>query len=203
MIAMPDCTPRIDAFETILPDEQAARAQFAATRALVWPGALGGSLLERLIAVCDRAAFVSETVEGLGHREIERPPVAGTAVVLALRRASLFRWLERVTDCKRIASVEGRVVQTRPRAGDELIWHDDLGGDLPRRLGITIALGRAAFEGGAFEMRRFPGREPLLTWKHDRLGAALIFDVSRHCEHRVLPLVAGGPRRVFTGWFMG
>ena len=31
----------------------------------------------------------------------------------------------------------------------------------------------------------------------------LIFRVSSKLEHRVLPLTAGGPRRVFTGWAMG
>ena len=35
------------------------------------------------------------------------------------------------------------------------------------------------------------------------IGAMLIFEVSRRCEHRVHPLTGGGPRRVFTGWFIG
>jgi hypothetical protein len=30
----------------------------------------------------------------------------------------------------------------------------------------------------------------------------MIFDVGSRYEHRVLSVTAGGPRRVFSGWFM-
>jgi hypothetical protein len=33
------------------------------------------------------------------------------------------------------------------------------------------------------------------------MGAALIFEVSARYEHRILAVTAGGPRRVYTGWF--
>ena len=160
-------------------------------------------MLGKLMALCDRADFMSDPVEGLGHRTVERPPLASTAILLALRRQELFRWLEAVTGCAPIASVDGQVVQTEPQAGDELVWHDDMVGGARRRLGVTIGLGRAPYEGGLFEMRSVPDGAPLIEFKHDRPGTALIFEVSRRCEHRVHPLSKGGPRRVFTGWFLG
>jgi hypothetical protein len=43
----------------------------------------------------------------------------------------------------------------------------------------------------------------LRRFKHDQPGTALVFEVRPQLEHRVLPLTAGGPRRVFTGWFIG
>lgn len=196
-------TASLDAFAATLPDAGIARAEFARRRALVWPDALGGALLQRLMTACDKAQFVSDPVDGLGHREIERGSPAGPAIGLALRRAPLFRWLEWVTDCAPIASVEGRVVQTWPCAGDELLWHDDMNDGGVRRLGVTIALGREAYSGGAFEMRPVGQRVPSFRWLHDRPGTALIFEVSPRLEHRVRPLTAGGPRRVYTGWFTG
>ena len=195
-------TPRLGHFETVLPPVDAARAAFSTSRALVCPDALEGRLLASVLRLCERGAFESNTVEGLGHRDIERPAVAGAALLLILRRPSLYRWLEEVTGCGPITDVEGRVVRTYPRPGDELAWHDDLNGER-RRLGVTIGLGAAAYEGGVFEMRGRPGGEPLLRFRHDVVGAALIFEVSPRCEHRVHPLSAGGPRQVFTGWFLG
>lgn len=195
-------TPRLGPFETVLPPIDAARAAFAISRSQVWPDALDRRLLTSIMGLCDRAVFASNTVEGLGHREIERPPLAGTAVLLMLRRPLLYRWLEAVTGCAPITDVEGRVVRTWPRPGDELAWHDDLNGK-GRRLGITIGLGSNAYEGGLFEMRARPGKEPLVQFRHDAAGTALVFEVSSRCEHRVHPLVAGGPRQVFTGWFLG
>lgn len=202
MTSVASTTPRLGPFETVLPPVDAAREAFATSRSQVWPDALDRRLLTSVMGLCERASFASDTVEGLGHREIERPPLAGTAVLLMLRRPPLYRWLEEVTGCAPIADVEGRVVRTWPRPGDQLDWHDDLNGER-RRLGITIALGSEAYEGGVFEMRARPGKEPLIQFRHDVAGTALVFEVSWRCEHRVHPLVAGGPRQVFTGWFLG
>lgn len=199
----PAATPQLGPFEVLLPPQDDARAVFEERRALVCLDVLDHDLLGKLIALCDRAAFMSDQVEGLGHRAVERPPLASTAILLALRRPDLFRWLEAVTGCAPIASVEGQVVQTWPQAGDELVWHDDMNYGQRRRLGVTIGLGSEDYEGGLFEMRSVPDGGPLMTFKHDRPGTALIFEVSACCEHRVHPLTKGGPRRVFTGWFIG
>lgn len=201
MIAPPEQTPRLGHYGAALPGTAAAKAAFAGARALVCPHLLDGDLLATLLRAADRSTYASNDVEGLGHREMERPPVVGTAVLLALRRPALHRWLEEVTGCETITRADGCVARTLARGGDELTWHDDLG-DSTRRLGITIGLGGGTYEGGLFEMRDRPSNAPLLSFKHDTPGTALIFEVSRRCEHRVHPLVSGGPRRVFAGWFL-
>lgn len=186
---------------TVLNDDLAAAgAEFAATRALVCHGALDPALTARLGRICDQAEFRSDHVDGLGHRRIEKPATAGGAISLLLRRADLFRWLEAVTGRGAIADIEGRVVQTYPVPGDELVWHNDIEGR--RRLAITIALDSPPYQGGEFELRRVGETDNLLRFTHAAPGTALIFIVSPRYEHRLLPLVAGGPRRVFTGWFM-
>lgn len=187
---------------TVTGDEVCARDEFARTCALVCRAALDPSLAQRLSAACDRAAFVSDHVEGLGHRTIERPPLAGRMISMLLHREPVFRWLERVTGCATIRAVDGRVVQTHHVAGDELAWHDDMGGPQERRLGVTLALASPPYEGGVFEMRPVGG-STLIRFKHDTPGNVLIFKVDAGLEHRVHPLTAGGPRRVYTGWFTG
>ena len=69
-------------------------------------------------------------------------------------------------------------------------------------MALVINLGEQPFAGGEFEMRRKSG-ELLLQHQHTAPGSLLIFRVSGKLEHRVVPLTAGGPRRVFTGWAMG
>jgi hypothetical protein len=187
---------------TALGDETSARDEFARTCALVCHRALDPALEARLTAACDRAAFVSDHVEGLGHRTIEQPALAGRMLTLLLHREPLFRWLERVTGCAPIRAVEGRVVQTHAVPGDELAWHDDMNGPHRRRLGVTLALTSPPYEGGLFELRRV-GESALLRFIHDSPGTMLVFKISPALEHRVHPLTAGGPRRVYTGWFVG
>ena len=193
---------RLGAEATFLAGADNARVEFADAGSIVCQDAMAPDILDGIVRVLGRARFVSDTVRRLGHREIEAPAIGGTAISLMLNRAPLFRWLEAVTACEPIRTISGRVVQTHARTGDELVWHDDMGGD-PRRLGITVALDSPPYAGGEFELRRVGEQDLLRRFKHDRIGTALIFAVSHALEHRVLPLSAGGPRRVFTGWFVG
>lgn len=191
-------TTKTDIFDR----EDEAADSFCRQRAIVCRGALDPALLARLNQICDRGAFAAEPVEGLGHRHVEQPPVAGGALGLFLKRVELTQWLERVTARGPIRSVEGAMVETHCKPGDELAWHDDLNKSA-RLLALTIVIGDRKFEGGGFELRRKGEEELLLDYRPDTPGTALIFDVAADIEHRVLPVTAGGPRRVFTGWFLG
>ena len=177
-----------------------AQAEFARTRALVCHDLLDATLWARLNRICDAATFVADRVDELGNRTIEHPATAGNAIALMLRRQPLFDWLEQVTGCATIRTIEGRVVETRVAPDDQLRWHNDI--QPGRVLAVTIALGTKPYSGGDFEMRRAGSMLPLINFRHDRPGTALIFEVSPLNEHRLTPLTAGGPRRVFAGWFM-
>jgi hypothetical protein len=194
-------TPRLNGREVILPGTTEATSAFRTMRAFVCPRFLDGGLLATVMRASEGSAFVSNDIQALGHREIESPPRLGTAIQISLRAPALHRWLEEVTGQGPITRVDGRVAQTRVRDGDELGWHDDMNGE-DRRLGITINLGTRDYKGGLFEMRDRLSQSPLLQFRHDEPGTALIFEVSHRCEHRVHPLISGGPRRVFAGWFL-
>ncbi len=181
-------------------DGGACAAQFAQGRAMLCRSAVAPGFLGRLLALCNGGHFVSDAVEGLGHREVEKPGRAGGALTLALKRAAMTRWLETVTACGPLADVDGRIVQTWPRPDDQLVWHDDLT-ERRRRLAITVNLSEEPYEGGLFELRDVRRGTVLFQHRHDAPGDVLIFEVMRGLEHRVLPLTSGGPRRVYTGWF--
>src|SRR5579862_6625052 len=99
-------------------DAGEAAAHFAQDRAILCSGALDPPFLAALLRICGRAQFVPDEVEGVGHREVETPGLAGGALSLALKRANLIRWVEAATSRGRLGSVDGRVVQTRPAADD-------------------------------------------------------------------------------------
>lgn len=191
----------LGATSTCLGDADAAAKEFAAQRAIVCHDALAPALVAKLDRICDAAEFVSDHVAQLGHRRIETPRVAGSAIALLLHRAPLFRWLEAVTNCATIGDIEGRVVQTYAEPGDELAWHNDLNKG-QRLLAVTVALTSSSYVGGAFELREVGAGQLLFSYTHDRPGSIVVFEVSKRFEHRVLPLSSGGPRRVFTGWFL-
>lgn len=185
----------------ILEPAENFRSRFATARSILCPEAIEPRFLATLSGLCDRGSFVPDTVENLGDREVERPQRAGGAITLALRRAGLMRWIEAATSCGPLASVEGRVVQARPNNHDRLDWHDDRH-DPRRRLAVTVNLTESPYEGGLFELRTVHGHDVLTTHHHAAPGTMLVFDVAPDLEHRVLPVAAGGPRRVYTGWFI-
>jgi hypothetical protein len=191
----------VGAFQTILlAPPEAFAGEFAQHRAIACAGAIEPGLLGSLMRLCREGGFASDEVKGLGHREVESPQRAGHVITLALRRTALISWLEGVTGCAPLGNVEGRVVRALANNHDQLAWHDDLD-DPRRRLAITINLSEQLYEGGLFELRDKRTHDVLSTHLHLEPGTALIFDVAPDIEHRVLPVTAGGPRCVYTGWF--
>lgn len=182
--------------KTVVFGNAEARQQFLQFRGVHIQQAIEAPFLAALQQICELEQFVSSQTEP-GHREVELHQRAGRALNLALNRPVLLRLLEDITTCGPLSSIKGCVVQTFPRPGDELTWHDDLN-QRDRRLALSINLGNS-FEGGVFELRKKKG-DMLMRHRHTTTGSALIFEVNRRVEHRVLPLLSGGPRRVYTGW---
>ena len=191
----------VGAYQTLLlAAPEALAGEFAKRRAIACTGAIEPDLLSSLMRLCRDGAFTSDEVAGLGHREVESPQRAGRVISLALKRGALLSWLEAMAGCGSLRNVEGRVVRALANNHDQLLWHDDL--DEPRRrLAITINLSAQLYEGGLFELRDKRTHDVLATHLHLEPGTALIFDVARDIEHRVLPVTSGGPRCVYTGWF--
>jgi hypothetical protein len=177
-----------------------ARAKFATQRALVCRPGVDKELLAMLTGASVRAAFRPQPVEGIGHRYVETPPLVGNAIQLALNRRELMDWLVAVTDCGPISHIEGRLVQTRPDGEDGLDWHRDTHANMV--LGMAVHLADCACEGGAFELRERGASKLLFRHADAQAGDVAIFDIDNRFEHRVCRVVSGGPRTVFTGWFM-
>jgi hypothetical protein len=187
----------------IIGDPAEVADSFTRHRAVALSGLFDPPFLETLLRICGKARFVRDTETDIAQRERETPGIAGGALALALKRQNLFGWLDQATGCGPLHGTFGRVMQIQPHDPPRLDWHDDLPEDPSRRLAITINLGDHPYEGGLFELRVKQTGEVLARHRHTVLGSALIFQVSDQLEHRVWPVTAGGPRRIYTGWFLG
>ena len=184
----------------LLADPAPWAALFAEQRAIICRDIFDPVLLDRLLTAARTTLFREDRVD-LGTREVESPQRVGGTLNILLQRAGLYRWVEAVTGRTGLAGTDGRLVQTRAGAGDALDWHNDLQ-QARRALGVTISFTETPYSGGTFEMRAVDDPASTRSFAHDRAGTALIFDLGNDVEHRVLPVLSGGPRRIFTGWFV-
>jgi 2OG-Fe(II) oxygenase superfamily len=177
------------------------RTDFDRVPAFAFEDVLTPDLLELLMRQSATASYIDDDVRYIGTRQIESPQRVSGTISLMLGRRGLFDWLEQATGCGPIKALAGRIAQTRANEQDELVWHDD--SDSPDRLlGVVVNLSDQPYEGGLFELRRKGAPEPLFRYRHIRPGSITLFAVRSDLEHRVLPVTAGGPRRVYAGWMM-
>ena len=191
---------RIDRSHTDLPDVESYRDQFRSHQVVEFREAFAPGFLDMLDTLADGSTFVQEEVKGLGYRAIEQPPISGGLIMLALARPEFLSWIKEVTGVDGVNDVVGKVVESGREPGEKLDWHDDLS-QPHRRLGVTINLSQAPYEGGMFELRRKGETDLLFRYKHDCKGAMLVFKVNDALEPQVTP-VTDGLRRVFAGWFV-
>lgn len=184
-------------------DEAALAARFASSRAIALPGFLAPELLQQLARLWQAAEFTPDNIGRVGRRTIETPARTSVALRFALGRRALFRWLEQLTGCRPLNGVTGAVVRMRQGEDEQLNWHDDAARKFQDRvLAVTINLGDAPYRGGDFEMRRRGQTALCCRHHHAAPGEALVFEVSPTLQHRVTPLIEGGPRTIFAGWFV-
>lgn len=185
----------------IAADPAKLRAGFAQCPVLVFEEVFDPALLARLLRQAEQTPFVHDIVDQLGTREVEAPQRMGAALGLMLGRHALLEWLEAVTGAAPLRAISGRLAQTGMRAEDGLTWHDDLN-DKRRKLALVLNLSTAEFDGGQFELRRKGASDLLFSYHHQRPGTLMVFAIGPGLEHRVTPLLSGGPRRVYAGWVM-
>ena len=183
-------------------DAKQTKPAYVKQRALLCHNAIAPDLLFQLANAAAKANFVSDTIEHLGHRWIERPSVIGTAIQLVLNRPAMLDWFKTVTGCTADGGIEGRLVETRPSSDDHLSWHSDTAPNARYEFGLTLHLRPCQYTGGAFEIRDSRSKQPLFQHYPADPGDLLIFEVDHRSEHRVMPVLSGEPRLVFTGWFI-
>lgn len=122
------------------------------------------------------------------------------ATELLLNSPKLFRAIEQITGCERIACFSGRVYR-RPASSTYINrWHTDIT-DEGRMIALSINLNAEPFEGGALQIRSAKTHEVLSEVHNRNCGDAIIFPVNEKFEHRVCEVESGTAKTALAGWF--
>jgi hypothetical protein len=177
----------------------ALRKMFVEQHWLLLPKFLDARLLD----------LIEKKLEGTEYRVVEREtgvelrPVDCTAYLateLLLNSAGLFRAIEQITGCARIASFSGRIYR-RPASGTYFNrWHTDIT-DEGRMIALSINLNPEPYEGGGLHIRSAKTREMLCEVHNRNYGDAIIFPVDEKFEHRVCEVESGTDKTALAGWF--
>ena len=153
--------------------------------------------------------LIQEKLQGAEYRTVERDtgvelrPVDCTpylAAELLLNTPKLFRVIEKITGCARIACFSGRIYR-RPPTGEYFSrWHTDIS-DRGRLIALTINLNREPYSGGALQIRSAVTRELLCEAPNPNYGDALIFPIDPRLEHRIGDVQGKTPKTALAGWF--
>ncbi|MCU1383746.1 MAG: hypothetical protein JWL71_2443 [Acidobacteria bacterium] len=112
--------------------------------------------------------------------------------------AAVFAFVERMTGLAGLRFFAGRVYRRLPAAHHDS-WHSDVHPD--RRVGMSINLSTAPYEGGVFEMRDEASGRMLAVLANTVPGDAVLFAIDDRLEHRVTDVTGTEPKTAFAGWF--
>lgn len=184
------------------PDTVAAlQREFIERHALVFQNALAQEFFAKLQSLLSNSRFAIRQTPKVGEQEIESPAIAGHALSFVLGNKFLMNWINQVTACTVSRHVLGGIARLQAVSGQQLDWHDDRLDTPVRQLAMTINLSSIAYAGGDFELRRKGHQDILFRHHHGEPGSIVLFRVDQQIEHRVTPVVTGGPRLVYAGWF--
>ena len=181
------------------PEFHQSREQFEQQHWLLLPNFLDGPLLDLI------QQKLGETDYRVVDREtgVELRPVDCTAYLateLLLNSPTLFRAIERITGCARIASFSGRIYQRPPSKDYFNRWHTDVT-DEGRMIALSINLSREPYLGGALQIRSKDTRELLCEVDNPNYGDALIFPIDEQFQHRVCEVEGTTAKTALAGWF--
>jgi 2-oxoglutarate-Fe(II)-dependent oxygenase superfamily protein len=157
------------------------------------------ALLAHVQAAIERSRF-SELRHGTIASELcmERNTTLGLLHFLA-NDATVFDVVQRITGVAGLRCFVGRVYRRAATAGHHDSWHSDVHPD--RRVGMSINLSTAPYEGGVFEIRDRTSGRTLAALPNTGPGDALLFAIDDRLEHRVTTVSGSAAKTAFAGWF--
>jgi 2-oxoglutarate-Fe(II)-dependent oxygenase superfamily protein len=177
----------------------ALRNAFAAQHWLVLPNFIDLPLLDLIQKKLHQTEYcVVDRETGVELRPVDC--TAYLATELLLNSPKLFRAIEQITGCERIACFSGRIYQ-RPASSTYFNrWHTDIS-DEGRMIALSINLNTETYEGGALQIRSAQTHEVLSEVHNRNYGDAIIFPVDERFEHRVCEVESGAAKTALAGWF--
>ena len=175
------------------------RQQFQAQKWLHLSGFFDADLLELMQRKVEESEFrVVDRSVG-----VELRPVDCTAYLsaeLLLNTPKLFRVIEAITGCERIACFSGRIYRRPPSPDYFNRWHTDMNGE-GRMIALSVNLSRSSFRGGATEIRLSSSLEVIARINNTVPGDAIIFLIDDSLHHRVGRVEGNFAKTALAGWF--
>jgi len=187
--------------EISLTDDGLASLQreFSERHCLRLPGLLSPALLTQLLSRLERAQFDEAEYDGVGRDLCMTDNTVLRALHFVVNDPVWLRTVESITGSGPLGCYLGRVYRMLPGSGHAEDWHDDISGT--RRVGMSLNLSSAPFDGGEFELRYY-GEEAVRLKVHNiGPGDAILFPITNTLQHRVLPVTGSAPKTAFAGWF--
>jgi len=176
------------------------RATFERRHALPLPQFLPSPLLSYIQKALTHAVFEANGEPGF-FAEVRLSPAKPIwdHLLFMMNDPALFHWVEQITGCDAIGRFSGRVYRRSPGSNHYDDWHDD---DIETRMiGISVNLGRETFSGGALKLRDALSKKQIYEMANTGFGDAVLFSISEHLQHIVMPLEGTAERTALAGWF--
>jgi hypothetical protein len=159
---------------------------------------LRGRMLREITNEVAAARFDTQSDAHIAReRRMDAPAVLARLTFLA-NDPRLVRFVRELTGCHDVGHFMGRVYRFEAESDHFDSWHSDAADE--RRIALSLNLSQGPIEGGELLIRRKGAPEPPPT-PYGRPGDALLFRISEHLEHRVLPVRSRTPRTAFVGWY--
>lgn len=176
-----------------------ARRQFATAHAIVLKEFLAPALLDWVRERVAQAQFRLKVHPASGDEECMYDNDAIWLLRFLLSDARVLRAVESLTGVDGLTKCQVRVYRFVPDSGQRHDWHDDVGEG--RRLGLSINLSEAMFEGGNLQVRERESGRTTADIRNTGAGDAAIFMLGTRLQHQVLPVTGAQGRVVVAGWF--
>jgi hypothetical protein len=175
------------------------RAEFAARHAVRLPSLLAPALVSWVQREVEHGSFF-EKAHGEAATELCLRDDATVGLLhLLVNDPALFQLIERLGDCAPIRGFFGRVYRHLPGGGHYHRWHGDVSD--ARRVGMSINLSAAPYDGGLFEIRHVGDQAALTSLENRVAGDAILFRLGDTLEHRVTEVTGHRSKTAFAGWF--
>jgi hypothetical protein len=175
---------------------------YARDRRLLLPGLVGPRLLGRVLVRLGRAAFTTRVATRVHPPAIDlklQDPVLHGALQYLLNDARVIEFIRAVASAPAITGYVGAVYRLLPGEGHRDSWHSDVDGN--RRVGLTVNLSEAPFDGGELELRDRQSRSVLWRVHNAGPGDGLLFPIDAALQHRIRPMAGTAAKTALAGWF--
>lgn len=182
-------------------DLEALREEFASTHTVRLTGLLSSEIMAMILARVEHGRWIENIHPGINRELLLDDSIAVQLLHFVTSTPDFLSFVRQVTACDTAASFRGRIYRMLPGPDQQIPWHDDLGEDDGRLVGMSVNLSPRPYSGGVFQIKRRDSTGPSRELANSIPGDAILFRIAPELKHRVTPVEGLEPKTAFAGWF--